>query len=85
MNNGVRDMRKKTKEVESILFNKNDYTKKDVQSILREKGLETYIDTSRHYYRARQRDPYDFRSNTLRTWHIAPGIKAIVGTLKKGR
>lgn len=36
-------------------------------------------------WRIRQRDPGDFESSTLRTMEIRPGVKAVVGQLRKSR
>lgn len=41
------------------------------------------IDETEEYWRARQRDPGDFRRETFRTHEIAAGIKIIIGRLKK--
>jgi len=41
------------------------------------------IDETEEYWRARQRNPKDFKPKTFRTLQIANGIKLIIGRLKK--
>ena len=67
-----------------LLSRKNFKTKEEAISWLKEhKKKHDAIDETEDYWRARQRDPEDFRQETFRTYEIAAGIKLIIGRLKK--
>ena len=67
-----------------LLSRKNFKTKEDAVAWLKEhKKKHDDIDETEEYWRARQRDPGDFRQETFRTYEIAAGIKLIIGRLKK--
>jgi len=67
-----------------LLSRKNFKTKEDAVAWLKEhKKKHDAIDETEEYWRARQRDPGDFRQETFRTYEIAAGIKLIIGRLKK--
>lgn len=75
---------KKIKEivVQTILFKRESFGIVRVRNFLNKNNLSSDIDTTTKFFRARQLNPESFNKKTFRTWHIAPGIKAVVGELK---
>lgn len=69
-------------EVQSFLFPKSRYTKKQAIAWLRRHGHRTAIDPSKRFWRARQAEPAEFEFMRTITLPGGFGIKAVVGCPK---
>ncbi len=73
-------------EVQSLLFPKSEFEPWDAQAWLDEYGKKPLHDETANYWRARQREPREFFTGSLRTIRLGQGVsrvKAIVGCPKK--
>ncbi|MCS7318233.1 MAG: hypothetical protein NZZ41_08025 [Candidatus Dojkabacteria bacterium] len=72
-----RRTRKRTSKIQSILFKKDYYTKKDAISWLKSHGFKyNKIDVTEDFYRARQFQPR--KNKKYRTLIPTPGIRLII-------
>ncbi len=69
---------------QSILLSKKHFKmkKEAIDWLKKHKKKFGNIEETDEYWRARQRDPDDFKPKSFRTHEIAPGIKLIIGRLK---
>jgi hypothetical protein len=68
---------------QSILFDKKIFSISEARNWLKSHDKKSdNIDVTDKYYRARQRDPGDFISESFRTIKVTRGIFMIVGKLK---
>jgi len=74
-------MRKARSEIQSILIDRDYYTKKQAIRWMDKHGfIRKKIHTTRRYYRFRQKDPKYFKR--FRVLDIKPGIKFVLGFRK---
>ena len=71
--------------LQSYVFKRDYWKLADVRAWLRDHGQETAIDTTAKTYRARQRDPKDFVSDSFRTVTFRDGVEAVIGHLRPGK
>lgn len=73
---------KKSTEVQSVLFNKAEWTPSEARKWLASHGYKTpAVDTTADYHRYRQSPPFDFEQGTFRTITLgaaARGIRAVI-------
>lgn len=79
-----RQINKDEQIVQSILIDKNLYSKSEAKKMLADSGFSAILDINEdgNYYRARQINPSEINKNSFRTWHTIPGVKLIIGKLK---
>lgn len=79
--------RVRSEEVQILLFNRGQFSKGDARSWASQHGFRAtpMVHTTASYHRLRQRPSGDFREGRQRTVSLSPGVRAVVGLLKKGR
>lgn len=71
---------------QTILFNKDKFSKSQAIAWLKDHGHATFIDEKKNVYRARQVSPSKFRDEPMSTFHpeyLPTGIQFVGGKLKK--
>lgn len=72
--------------VQSLIFSKDYFTKRQAQAWVREHGYkQPKIDETERSYRFRQLSPKDFKKHSFRTITFGDGVKAIIGIPMKKR
>lgn len=80
------DIRTNPTEIQSLMFARDRYTKRQARSWAAAEGFAApATDSTANYHRIRQRPPGDFRRGTFRTIELRDGVKAVVGVPKKRR
>jgi hypothetical protein len=70
-------------EVQTLLFDKDDFTKSDAKAWARENDFKHgKVDETDEYYRLRQRPPGEFKKSGFRTIDLSTGVKAVIGCPK---
>ena len=66
-------------EVQSLLFAKEYYTKKEAKKWLKLHGYKTDLDENTHTLRYRQKEPSNFEKKSFRTIYFTKGLQAVIG------
>lgn len=72
----------KATQIQSAIFAKDKFTKKEAQDFARRQGWKGAVDEKKNTWRPRQKDPALFQAKSFRTIDIADGVKAVIGRPK---
>jgi purine-nucleoside phosphorylase len=82
MRSAAKKKKKESTTVQTLIFSKKHFTKSEAKAWAKSHDYKSSgVDETEKSYRIRQRDPGDFKKDSLRTIKMTTGVQAVVGHL----